>query len=92
MDLFKKDCERFADYFFNASPFKENKNKFNIWGIEAPSVESGTDIPAEDIWKKTLVNTSFYTFDLERYLMTSDNKTLRNVASNAPYDKNYILS
>ncbi|HMU42549.1 MAG TPA: M64 family metallopeptidase [Ignavibacteriaceae bacterium] len=91
MDLFKKDCERFAGYLFNASPFKENKEKFNIWGIEAPSAESGTDIPAEDVWRKTLVNTSFYTFDLERYLMTSDNKTLRNVASNAPYDQIYIL-
>lgn len=91
MDSFKKDCEHFADYLFNASPFKENREKFNIWGIEAPSLESGTDIPKEDIWKKTLVNSSFYTFDLERYVMTYDNKTLRNVASNAPYDQIYVL-
>jgi len=91
MDLFKKDCEKFAGYLFNSSPFKENKEKFNIWGIEAPSAESGVDIPKEDIWKKTLVNSTFYTFDLERYLMTYDNKTLRNIASNAPYDQIYIL-
>jgi len=91
MDSFKKDCEHFSDYLFNASPFKENIDKFNIWGIEAPSLESGTDIPKEDIWKKTLVNSSFYTFDLERYVMTYDNKTLRNVASNAPYDQIYVL-
>lgn len=91
MDLFKKDCDKFAGYLFNSSPFRENKNKFNIRGIEAPSAESGTDIPKEDIWKKTLVNSTFYTFDLERYLMTYDNKTLRNVASNAPYDQIYIL-
>ena len=92
MDKFKKDCEKFAGYLFNSSPFKENKEKFNIWGIEAPSLESGVDIPKEDIWKKTLVNSTFYTFDLERYLMTSDNKSLRNVASNAPYDQIYILA
>jgi hypothetical protein len=91
IDSFKEDCERFAGYLFNSSPFKENKDKFNIWGIEAPSAESGTDIPKEDIWKKTLVNSTFYTFDLERYLMTYDNKTLRNIASNAPYDQIYIL-
>ena len=30
-------------------------------------------------------------FDLDRYLMTSDNKTLRNLASNAPYDQIFIL-
>jgi hypothetical protein len=91
MESFKEDCELFAGYLFNSSPFKENKDKFNIWGVEAPSIESGTDIPKEDIWKKTLVNSSFYTFDLERYLMSYDNKTIRNVASNAPYDQIYIL-
>ena len=92
MEKFKKDCEKFAGYLFNSSPFKENKDKFNIWGIEAPSLESGTDIPKDDIWKKTLVNSTFFTFDLERYLMTADNKSLRNVASNAPYDQIYILA
>jgi hypothetical protein len=91
MELFKKDCEKFAGYLFNASPYKENKDKFNIWGIAAPSKESGTDIPAENIWKNTLLNSTFYTFDLERYLMTPDNKSLRDVASNAPYDQIYIL-
>lgn len=91
MEKFKNDCEKFAEYLFNASPYKENKNKFNIWAIEAPSKESGTDIPAEDIWKNTIVNSQFYMFDLDRYLMTSDNKTLRDVASNAPYDQIFIL-
>ena len=91
METFRIDCDDFAGYLFNSSPFKENKDKFNIRGINAPSQESGTDIPAEDVWKKTLVNSTFYTFDLERYLMTSDNKTLRNVAANVPYDQIYIL-
>ena len=91
MEKFKDDCNRFSGYLFNSSPFRENKERFNIWGIEAPSMESGTDIPKEDIWKKTVVNSSFYTFDLERYLMTYDNKTLRNIASNAPYDQIYVL-
>lgn len=91
MDKFKEDCKKFAGYLFNASPYKENEDKFNIWGIEAPSKESGTDIPADNIWKNTITNTRFYTFDLDRYLMTSDNKTLRNIASNAPYDQIFIL-
>lgn len=92
MKLFKEDCEKFTGFLFNSSPFRENKDKFNIWGIEAPSMESGVDIPKENIWKKTLVNSNFYTFDTERYLMTTDNKTLRNVASNAPYDQIYVLA
>ena len=91
MDLFKKDCEKFAGLLFNTSPYKENKNKFNIRGVEAPSEESGTDIPADNIWEKTLLNTSFYTLDLDRYLMTKDYKTVCDVAANAPYDQIYII-
>ncbi|QQS37266.1 MAG: peptidase M64 [Ignavibacteriales bacterium] len=91
MEQFKKDCEKFSGFLFKATPFKENKNNFNIRGIYAPSKESGTDIPADNTWKNTLLNSTFYTFDLERYLMTSDNKSLRDVASNAPYDQIYIL-
>lgn len=91
MSKFKNDCDRFVHYLYNASPYKENEHNFNVWGIYAPSKESGTDVPAENIWKNTTVNSQFYMFDLDRYLMTSDNKTLRNIASNAPYDQIFIL-
>jgi hypothetical protein len=91
MELFRNDCNKFSGYLFNASPFRENKEKFNIWGVEAWSEEQGTDIPADDVWKKTLLNTMFYTFDLERYCMTRDYKSVRDVAANAPYDQIYIL-
>jgi hypothetical protein len=91
MELFRKDSEKFARYLFNSTPFKENKDKFNIRGVLAPSKESGSDIPAENIWKNTILNSTFYTFGTERYLMTSDNKTLRHVASNVPYDQIYII-
>ncbi|GMR25432.1 MAG: IgA Peptidase M64 [Ignavibacteria bacterium] len=91
MDKFKEDGVRFTDYLFSSSPFKENKDKFNIWGIEAPSEDSGPDIPAEDVWKNTVVNSMFYTFDLKRYLMTRANKELRTLASYVPYDQIYIL-
>jgi len=91
MDKFKLDCNRFAGYLFRSMPFKENKDKFNIWGIMAPSEDSGTDIPAKNIWVNTSVGTAFYTFDLERYLMTRANKELRTLASYAPYDQIYIM-
>ncbi|MEI6764804.1 MAG: M64 family metallopeptidase [Bacteroidota bacterium] len=91
MDKFKNDAEKFTGYLFKASPYKENKKKFNVRMVMAPSPESGTDVPGKGVWKKTLVGTSFYTFGTERYLMTSDNKDLRDVASNAPYDQIYII-
>jgi hypothetical protein len=85
------DVWRFKEYLFNASPFKENQSKFNIRLVFSWSEERGTDIPHENIWKNTIVNSRFYTFYLDRYLMTSDNKTLRNIAANVPYDQIYIL-
>ena len=91
MPKFKSDCNRLAGYFFEYSPFKENEDKINIWGVEAPSLESGTDIPGKNIWKETLLNTRFYTFNSERYLMTTDYFSVRDVAANAPYDQIYII-
>ena len=91
MNKFVEDCQRFSGYLFDYKPFSEYKTSINIWGIYAPSKESGIDIPADTIWKTTNLNSSFYTFDSERYVMTMNNKSVRNYASNAPYDQIYIL-
>ncbi len=91
MGKFEKDCKRFAGYLFKTSIYKKNKNNINIWGVKSISAESGTDFPGLGTWKKTIVNASFYTFDTERYLMTTDNKNIRNIAANVPYDQIYIL-
>ncbi|MFA5973194.1 MAG: M64 family metallopeptidase [Lentimicrobiaceae bacterium] len=91
MDRFKADCDKFASGLFTYEPYTKNRDKFNIRAVLAPSVESGTDIPGNKVWKNTILNSSFYTFDSERYLMTYDNKSVRDLASNAPYDQIYIL-
>jgi len=91
MSKFRADAQRFSDAIFNYSPFDKYKNKFNIHIIEAYSKESGTDIPGKDIWKNTIVNSSFYTFGIERYITTTDVKSVRDIASLVPYDQIYIL-
>ena len=91
-EKFHKDCQRVAEYLFEYEPFSDLKSSFNIWGIDAYSRDSGVDIPGDAIWESTIVNSSFYTFNSERYLMTTDMKSVRNYASNAPYDQIYILA
>lgn len=91
MDKFKADCDKFTAGLFTYEPFSHNRDKFNIRAVLAPSSESGTDIPGDKIWKNTIMNSTFYTFDSERYLMTTDNKNVRDLAANAPYDQIYIL-
>ncbi|MDP2337577.1 MAG: M64 family metallopeptidase [Bacteroidota bacterium] len=90
--LFKDDCLKFAEDFFSYAPYSENKKKFNIRGVWSPSKESGPDIPGDNIWNKTLLNSSYYTFDSERYLMVKDFQGIRDLAGNAPYDYIYILA
>ncbi len=91
MDKFRSVCDTLANYLFEYKAFGEHRDKINIWGVNAPSKESGTDIPNDDQWRNTELNSSFYTFGSERYLMTTDYFSVRDVASNAPYEQIYIL-
>lgn len=83
---FQDDLEKFVRYFFEQEPFKSLKEKFNIYGIFKPSQESGTDLPGAKIFANTALNTSIWTFGSERYLMSEDNKTIRDLAAYVPYD------
>lgn len=91
MDLFKSDCDKFASELFKYEPYNDYRNHFNIRGVMAPSEDSGNDIPADSVWKNTQLSSSFYTFDSERYCMTEDFKSVRDLAANVPYDQIYIL-
>ncbi len=90
-EKFKKDCERFADFLLNYSPFDEYANKINIWSVNAWSQESGVDIPGDSVYKNTILDASFYTFDSERYLMVEDYHRLADVVANVPYDQIFAL-
>jgi hypothetical protein len=91
MEKFKSDAERFSKFLTKYSPFKENEDKFNYSRVYAPSEESGTDIPGKGIYKRTIMNSHFYTFDIERYIMTFDVKSIRDIAGEVPYDFIVIL-
>jgi len=57
----------------------------------APSEESGTDIPTDSVFKNTLLGAGFNTLNTERYLMATDFKIVRDVASAVPYDQIVIM-
>ncbi len=91
MKKFRKDANRFMDYFFAHEPFLSYKEAFNVYLVLAPSEESGTDNPGTGVWKSTILNTHFFTFGSDRYLTTRDVKTMRDLAGLVPYDQIYIL-
>ena len=91
MGKFRADVERMAGYVLNVEPFKTYADRFNIYAVESVSEESGTDIPGKHIYKNTVLNSNFYTFDSERYLTTSDLKSMYDIAANVPYDQIFVL-
>ena len=91
MGKFVKDAQRLTDSLFAVAPFSQMKEYFNVYALKTPSFESGTDIPGEHIYRNTLYNSTFYTFDISRYLTTSDMKTIHDMAAVVSYDQLIIL-
>lgn len=91
MGKFRADVKMMADILFSEPPFSQYKEKFNIWAVEAVSEDSGTDIPGEKIYSNTALNSSFYTFDLDRYLTTQDIKSVNDYAALVPHDNIIVL-
>ncbi len=91
MDKFRSDVKRMADIMFTELPFDKYRERINIWAIEAPSQESGTDVPGEGIYVNTVLNSSYYTFDVDRYLTTQDIREVNDYAAAAPHDQIVVL-
>ena len=85
------DLVYFQEVFFSHEPYKSNESKFNFYGVFKPSAESGVDEPRAGLYKNTVLNCTFNSLGSERYLLTEDNKSLRDIAANVPYDAIYIM-
>lgn len=90
-EKFDRDLKRFTDVLLNHEPFKKQKDKFNVYGIFKASAESGIDEPGANVYKKTVLNTTYYAMGSERYILTEDNRALRDIAAHVPYDAIYIM-
>jgi hypothetical protein len=90
-DKFKKDLKHYSNLMLDFEPYKSYSNRFNISGIFAPSDESGTDEPRQGIYRNTRFNSSFNTFDTDRYCLADDNKSIRDAAAVVPYDAVLIM-
>jgi IgA Peptidase M64/Peptidase M64 N-terminus len=87
----KADLARFKEVFFSVEPFASAKGRFNLRGVWLPSQDRGCDEPSRGVWRSTAVGASFDALGSERYMLTEDNKALRDVAGHAPYDVLYIM-
>jgi IgA Peptidase M64/Peptidase M64 N-terminus len=91
MSKFHEDVKKMTEALFAEEPYTNYKDRFNIWAVDAISQDSGTDVPGEGIYVNTALNSSFYTFNLDRYLTTQDIKAVNDYAATVPHDAIIVL-
>jgi hypothetical protein len=88
---FAPDARRMAAALFRHEPFATRRTDFNVWGLCPPAPESGIARPSTGTQRRTPVGASYDAFGSERYVLTFDNRALRDVAAWAPYEFISIL-
>lgn len=91
MPKLKSDVEKLAGKLFTTEPFKSRKNDFNVRVLELPAAKSGIHRPRTRDDRRNTIGTQYNIFDSERYVLTLDNRALRDAASSAPYEFIEIL-
>ena len=88
---FATDARRFLQALFATSPFREHRTDFNVWGLCPAAQQSGVSRPSSGIYRRSPVGAAYDTFGTERYVLTMENRALRDMASFAPYEFIEIL-
>jgi len=73
LSKFHSDATRLVAGLFSREPFKRRRNDFNVRAVDVAMERSG-------------VSAEYNIFGLPRYLLTYDNRALRDIASSVPYD------
>lgn len=92
MQIFYGDAQKACEAIFSHSPFKENKNHFNVVAVASESTDTGVSIPRENIWKSTAVSSHFDTFYSDRYLTSSSVNDIHDLLAGIPYEHIIILA
>lgn len=91
MPKFHRDVQRLLPALFAEEPFKSRRADFNVRALDLPSAESGVNRPNAGVFHRTPISAEYNIFDSERYVLTFDNRALRDAASAAPYEFIEIL-
>ncbi len=91
-DAFIAKAKELANILFATSPFKERKDDFNIWAVAPAAAQSGVSRPSTGTYRDSPIGATYDAFRSERYILTFDNKSMRRIASSAPYDFIEILT
>ncbi|WP_243288260.1 IgA Peptidase M64 [Geothrix terrae] len=89
---FEQQARKVMELLFQQTPFKEHRNDFNVWALCPPAKESGISRPSTGVHKRSPLGATYDAFGSERYVLTFDNRTWRDIAAQAPYEFVEILT
>lgn len=88
----QEDFKLFTNYLLGVEPFKSRAEDFNVWGVGFLADESGVTDPNADRYVNSAVGSSYNTFGMDRYLMTTNLFQLHDLLYGTPYDHIIIMA
>ena len=74
MPKFHADVRRLVERLFVEEPFRSRRHDFNVRAVDVASGASGITQPREGLFRRSALSCQYNTFDLERYVLTFDNR------------------
>ena len=89
---FRADAGRMTAALFKVQPFARRREDFNVWALCPPARESGVSRPSTGVHRASPAGATYDAFGSERYLLSFENRALREIAAQAPYEALVILA
>lgn len=90
-EKYRQDVARMVTELFKTEPYASHIADFNVWIVDSYSLESGTTIPHEGIYKNTAFSSSFNALQIQRYLMIDNQTAVMKALAGVPCDAVYVL-
>ena len=90
-DKFVADAKRLLAVMFATPPYTRHVREFNLRLVFVPSAQSGISNPRKSIWHESVYGLAFNAFDSDRYVLTLQDRKLREIAAQVPYDALILL-
>jgi len=91
VERFEADVRHFTGVMLGHEPYRSLAHRFNVRGVLKVSQDAGCDQPTRGLFARTPLGCTFNSLGSERYLLTEDNRAVRDLAAHVPYDALYIM-
>ncbi|MFC1746755.1 M64 family metallopeptidase [Candidatus Neomarinimicrobiota bacterium] len=92
VEQFQIDTGRLVNILFNTEPYRSRRDQFNVRTILPLADQAGISDPRNGVWRNSPLGLSHNALDLDRYVLTYRNTTVREIAAQVPYDILILVS